>query len=218
MVKVIKKMGVVGIVDSDASRRIAQELSPGAVAWLEWRADCLDAIIPTVAFPWILTVRHPAEGGKRKLSVTQRRGIFLDLLPQATAVDIEMRSLKELSEVVQVAKCEGKKLIVSYHDFCGSPDAQALRDILRRGEDAGADIIKIASTTRHAADVALLLALFTQTDTPLALMGMGTLGLASRLLFACCGSVLNYGWLAKPNVSGQWSAAELTQLLHRVES
>ena len=31
----------------------------------------------------------------------------------------------------------------------------------------------------------------------------------SRLLFARCGSVLNYGYLHRPNASGQWEAWEL---------
>jgi 3-dehydroquinate dehydratase-1 len=46
-------------------------------------------------------------------------------------------------------------------------------------------------------------------------MGMGKLGLASRYLFACCGSVLNYGWIASPNVPGQFSALELREIIDR---
>jgi len=40
-------------------------------------------------------------------------------------------------------------------------------------------------------------------------MGMGRLGKASRVAAMACGSVLNYGWLERPNVAGQWSAVEL---------
>ena len=40
-------------------------------------------------------------------------------------------------------------------------------------------------------------------------MGMGRFGKVSRLLFAQAGAVLNYGYLDKPNASGQWEATLL---------
>ena len=47
-------------------------------------------------------------------------------------------------------------------------------------------------------------------------MGMGAFGQVSRLVLACAGSVLNYGYLDKPNAPGQWEARELTGLLRRL--
>ena len=45
-------------------------------------------------------------------------------------------------------------------------------------------------------------------------MGMGEYGQVSRLLFGGCGSVLNYGYLDRPQVPGQWPAEVLkTRLL-----
>jgi 3-dehydroquinate dehydratase-1 len=44
-------------------------------------------------------------------------------------------------------------------------------------------------------------------------MGMGALGKVSRLVFAEAGSVLNYGYLDRPNASGQWEATLLKQRL-----
>ncbi len=41
---------------------------------------------------------------------------------------------------------------------------------------------------------------------PLSVMGMGRFGKISRLLLAQAGSVLNYGYLDRPNASGQWEA------------
>ena len=51
---------------------------------------------------------------------------------------------------------------------------------------------------------------------PLSVMGMGPLGKASRLLFARAGSLLNYGYLGEPQVSGQWSALTLKARLEEV--
>jgi 3-dehydroquinate dehydratase-1 len=44
-------------------------------------------------------------------------------------------------------------------------------------------------------------------------MGMGRFGKVSRLLLAQAGSVLNYGYLDRPNASGQWEATILKQRL-----
>ncbi len=41
---------------------------------------------------------------------------------------------------------------------------------------------------------------------PLSVMGMGRFGKISRLLLAQAGSILNYGYLDRPNASGQWEA------------
>ena len=48
---------------------------------------------------------------------------------------------------------------------------------------------------------------------PLAVMGMGAFGKVSRLALGKSGSVLNYGYLDKPQVSGQWPAALLKERL-----
>jgi 3-dehydroquinate dehydratase-1 len=60
-----------------------------------------------------------------------------------------------------------------------------------------------------------LLDLFSISRLPLAVMGMGPLGMSSRVLLANCGSVLNYGWLHTPNVPGQWAAIELAKILRQ---
>ncbi len=45
---------------------------------------------------------------------------------------------------------------------------------------------------------------------------MGPLGKVSRLLFAAAGSVLNYGYLDRPQVAGQWEATVLKQRLREL--
>jgi 3-dehydroquinate dehydratase-1 len=47
-------------------------------------------------------------------------------------------------------------------------------------------------------------------------MGMGPLGKVSRLVLAAAGSRLNYGYLDKPQVPGQWPAPELVRRLEEV--
>jgi len=206
---------VVGIVDSPEALRKASRLPEGAVDFLEWRADCLGEGLPMGKHPWIVTARHPSEGGKNALSTAARREVLSKLMPKAAIVDIEVRSLGSLQSVVRQAKDSRVAVLASFHDFKKTPAIARLREVVLQAEDRGADAIKIATHTVSAADVARLLELFPLTRLPLAVMGMGPLGMSSRILFANCGSVLNYGWIHASNVPGQCSAADLAGILRQ---
>ena len=206
---------VVGIVDSMQARRFAARLGSGALDVFEWRADCLPGVasLPAGGLPWMLTVRHPAEGGAGNLSAPARESLFLRLLPGAAYVDIELRSMKTMRRVLAEAASRGITVIASFHDFRTTPSSAKLREAASRAADSGARIFKVATLTKTPCDIVRLLELFSESSLPLAVMGMGPLGRSSRLLFADCGSVLNYGWLHRPNVPGQWSALELKKML-----
>jgi len=212
---VFKPGALVGIVDSPEASRKASRLPACAVDFLEWRVDCLGRAIPKAKFPWIITARHPIEGGNNSMSTSARREALTGLLPVAAIVDIEVRSLVSLRTVIRQATESRVPVLGSFHDFKKTPSSARLREVIRMAGDHGADAIKIATHTASAADITRLLDLFSVSRLPLAVMGMGPLGMASRILFANCGSVLNYGWLHAPNVAGQWSAKELAAVLRQ---
>ena len=214
--KISNACAVVGIVDSSEAVSAAKRLPQGRVDYLEWRADFLGEKIPKSPIPWIITARHPLEGGKNALTQARRRELLLSLLPTAALVDIEVRSLAGLKDVAACAQSNGIGVIASFHDFEKTPETSRLRDVIRRAKDAGATLVKIATRTTTPKDVSRLLDLWNGCTLPLAIMGMGPLGMSSRLLFANCGSALNYGWLHSPNVPGQWSAAELRTLISKI--
>lgn len=135
----------------------------------------------------------------------------------AAAVDVETRSLNPLHDVVEAAHSSRVTVIASSHHFKNTPTTNVLREIEKKSRELGADVVKIATRTETPADVSRLLGLFEKATGPLSVMGMGRLGMASRLLFASCGSVLNYGWLDRPNVPGQWSARELKRVLDQLK-
>ena len=147
------------------------------------------------------------------MSLSARRKALLELLPAAALVDVEIRSLRGMKEVLTEARKAGVGVIASFHDFQKTPLASRLEDLVKQACDAGADVLKIATRADSPADVARLLNLLERSPLPLALMGMGRLGMASRVMLAAAGSVLNYGWLHRPNVTGQWSARELRGIL-----
>ena len=191
----------------------ARRLAKGDVDFLEWRADCLGARIVECGFPWIVTARHPGEGGQNAMTASARRAALRELLPVAAVVDVEIRSLRELAAVVREAKSGGVAVLASFHDFRATPAIERLMELARRAVDAGADVLKVATHTAAAGDVARLLEFLDAAPLPVAVMGMGSLGMASRVTLAAAGSMLNYGWLHRPNVTGQWSALELSRVL-----
>ena len=207
---------VVGIVDSPAALRAAGRLRRGEVDFLEWRADFLGTGIVKSKIPWIVTARHPAEGGQNEMSPPTRREALLELLPAAALVDVEIRSLGGMKQVLSEARKSGVGVIASFHDFQKTPSSARLEDLVKKASDAGADVLKIATHTNAPGDVARLLDLLGKTPRPLAVMGMGPLGMASRVMLAAAGSVLNYGWLHRPNVTGQWSAKDLRGILKKI--
>jgi 3-dehydroquinate dehydratase-1 len=164
--------------------------------------------------PAIITVRHPAEGGEGDLGDAERSVLYERYLPVAWAIDIEIRSLKALAGVIDTAK-RGKPLIIaSFHDFEKLPETDELMAQIDQGVAAGADIVKLAARLHSQDDLLRLVGILaSEKRVPLSVMGMGSLGKASRLLAAKSGSVLNYGFLTKANAPGQCPAEVLKQLL-----
>lgn len=215
---------IVGTVHSPDSLRAALKLRAHAVDLLELRVDhfaddpaTLLRAAPRLKAPLIVTVRHPAEGGKHGLAFARRRELYAQFLPWAAAIDVELRSVKSLQRTLGDARARGTRVIVSFHDFRATPGAARLTQIVRRAADAGADIVKIAARADTPAALHRLLGIFAAKNArPLSVMAMGAYGKVSRLLFAQAGSVLNYAFLGTANASGQWSVADFRARLAEV--
>jgi 3-dehydroquinate dehydratase I len=204
----------------------AARLLRGEVDFVEVRLDLLAGadralreVVPRLRMPVLLTARHPLEGGAKSLTLAQRVDLLMEFLPHATAIDIELRSVRSLASVLSEAKKLSLQRIISFHDFAKTPSLVRLRKIVAEAKKAGADIVKIATQLRDPRDLALLLELqASKPEVPLATMGMGSLGRVSRLALAAAGSRLNYGYLDRPQVPGQWPALELKRRIAEVLS
>ncbi len=206
---------MVGTVYSPGSLRAAIALAgtTGGPDLVELRVDHfaddpgeLDHLIALAPRPFIVTARHPREGGAGELSSERRRELYARFAARGAWVDVELRSLEELGGF------EGG-LIASFHDFEGIPSVPRLRARAASALGHGARIFKVAAMTRTPGDLAILLEFMAkERRLPLAVMGMGPLGRVSRLVLAAAGSALNYGYLGdKAQVSGQWPAALLRE-------
>jgi len=210
---------VVGTVHSAASLAAARKIRKGECDWLELRVDNffpnvkeLRRIAPKLPAARIVTVRHPSEGGMAQgMTPGERRALYGDFLEVAGLVDIELRQAAAMKGVIREARAAGIGVMLSHHDFQRTPAPAKLRDLARRARETGADIFKVAALTQSARDLATLIEfLVDEKDRlPLAVMGMGRYGRISRLVLAQAGSCLNYGYLGKPNASGQWPVALL---------
>jgi 3-dehydroquinate dehydratase-1 len=188
---------------------------------LELRLDSIDLPLTELVkhashlpLPLLVTARHPDEGGLGHLTTVQRTALLEALLPHAAFMDIELRSATEMLPLVRKAQSLGVGVIGSFHDFNSTPASAVLQGAIEFGLQHKLDAVKIAAQLRGPDDMArLLLILGEEKRIPLSVMGMGQLGRVSRLLFAKCGSVLNYGYLGQSNAPGQWPARQLKTLM-----
>ena len=217
----MNRPNVVATVHTPSGLRMAASLQRGEVDVVEFRLDALadrvdevERTLRALKIPALVTARHPAEGGVNHLSLAMRRSLLLRMLPFATLVDVELRSVDALEAVISAAKKRGVSVVVSDHHFRATPALANLFARERAAFRAGADIFKLATLTATTREFARLLAFIERkTKHRRAVMGMGAFGKVSRLTMAKAGSVLNYGYLNQPNAPGQWEARELKQLI-----
>lgn len=212
---------------SPGALRAALKVRPGEVDFLEIRVDNfandLDTLLPALPrlrVPLLITVRHPAEGGVNNLGFARRRELYAQFLPHAALIDVELRSFEKLAGTIEGAQRAGVKVIASVHHFHSTPSTASLQRAIRRAHAVGADICKMAALADTPAALGQLLAVLARKlPLPVSVMGMGRFGKVSRLLLAQAGSVLNYGYLDRPNASGQWEARTLkTRLAELIEA
>ena len=179
-----------------------------AIDALRSRIEKLDAGI-------IITARHSREGGLNRLTARNRRELLLSFLPQASWVDIELRSAAAMAAVLQAARKSGVRIILSFHDFQGTPGATQLDELARRAHSLGADLFKVATRTDRPAQLDRLLEFFERqrSSAKVVAMGIGKLGRKSRLELARRGCALHYGHLGSARAAGQLSIPELRRTL-----
>lgn len=215
---------VVGTIHDAAGIKVLKTLSTQHARGLDLLEARLDSAVEsalskmgTWPLPVIATARHPAEGGAGKLTLTQRRRLLESSLPWASALDIELRSSRELAPVVAEAHQFGRTVILSHHDFKATPSLASLKKLAARAADQGADLFKVAALLREPRDLQRLIEFQrANLQVPVVAMGMGPAGKLSRLVLSGFGAPLCYGWLGNPQVPGQWPALKLRGMLDEV--
>lgn len=212
-----------------------EELLKAGPDLAEWRADWYEhvsdreSVLEMLDFlrerlgemPLLVTFRTKEEGGDQAVSKAAYRD-FLRLVifsGKADLVDVELfRGEELLKEICQEAHERGVAVIASSHDFQGTPEKNEIIRRLRRMQDCGADLLKLAAMPKDTGDVLTLLSATWEMKEqyavqPLITMAMGGTGLVSRLSGELFGSALTFGSAGVASAPGQIGVAELKYML-----
>jgi|ERR1700736_1353801 len=214
---------LVAVIASPADLRFALQMKQ-LPDLFEFRLDCLCDVVnqlerklSILSAPVIITARDPREGGIGGLSFEKRRELLSRFLPRAKYLDVELRSARAFKPLLAQAQKRDVRVILSFHDFQSTPLSRSLCTKAFAAKKHGADIFKVATRTDTPAELARLVDFIMDCgmNLPISAMGIGKLGVLSRLLLAYCGSVFNYASCERPTVEGQLPIELLRSALAR---
>lgn len=193
---------------------------------LELRIDGIQRInLPRLMKPnkgeILITNRVKEEGGAFTGTEKERVALLLKAVDLgADYVDLELRTEPALIAdlLTRIKAHHGQtNLILSYHNHKETQSFEALKQILKKGVNAGADIIKIVSYAKKMEDNLTILGLIPYAQRKgkeIIAFCMGEKGKMSRVMAPLLGSYWTYASLNKGEVSapGQMTVKELKQM------
>ena len=202
---------------------------------VEWRVDWFEGVFDFAKVedvlkelrdilgdtPLLMTFRTSKEGGEKaidadaykELNIKAAKSGYVDL------VDVEIFTGDVIvSEIINEVHAAGVKVIASNHDFDKTPAKADIIYRLRKMQDMGADIPKIAVMPQSKKDVLTLLAATEEmtscyADRPIITMSMAGTGVISRLCGEVFGSSMTFGAAGKASAPGQMGVEDLNTVL-----
>lgn len=169
----------------------------------------------------LATFRTSKEGGEKAISnedyVALNKAIAAS--KKADLIDVEcFTGDEEVKEIVKAAHENDVYVVMSNHDFDKTPSHDDIIYRLRKMQDLGADIPKIAVMPTCKSDVLTLLSATVDmsekyADRPIITMSMAGTGVVSRLAGEVFGSCLTFGAAKKASAPGQINANQLDTVL-----
>ncbi|MDD3580806.1 MAG: type I 3-dehydroquinate dehydratase [Desulfobacca sp.] len=210
-------MPVVERTNEGAAQTLEQIAARGYLA--ELRIDYLSqpdlpSILKPRPGPVIVTNRLPQEGGQWQGSEADRQRLLEKALQLGVEyLDVELRAESRWRD--DLLKRRGQtKIILSWHDFQGTPGTAQLQDILDEQIELGADLVKLVTLARTPEDNLRVLALIPPTNAvgqEIIAFCMGPEGKFSRVIAPLLGSYLTFATLAagRESAPGQLTAAQV---------
>lgn len=176
--------------------------------------------------PLLVTFRTSKEGGEKaieaeayaELNISAAKTGYVDF------VDVEIFTGDDIvKKIIDGVHAEGVKVIASNHDFHKTPAKSDIIYRLRKMQDMGADIPKIAVMPQNKRDVLTLLSATEEmvtdyADRPIITMSMAGTGVISRLCGEVFGSSMTFGAAKKASAPGQMGVKDLETVLHLLHS
>ncbi|MBN2396889.1 MAG: type I 3-dehydroquinate dehydratase, partial [Deltaproteobacteria bacterium] len=169
----------------------------------------------------LVTARRKEEGGNFRGSETERIALLRQAVRMgADLVDVELGTDETLTAMLlEEIHREGNhtKLIVSSHDFKGTPPYRTLQDLCNRCTARGADIVKIVTCADSMEDnltILRLIAWAREKGQDIIALCMGERGTISRVMAPLLGSYLTFASLGEGEESapGQLTAHEMQEI------
>ncbi|RYM06484.1 type I 3-dehydroquinate dehydratase [Sporolactobacillus sp. THM7-7] len=221
--------------DIESLQRETAALKEKPVDLVEWRADFFEKIDDRneiiraakeirrllVDKPLLFTFRTAKEGGQREIEREDYIQLNTNLIKsgQVDFVDVELFSGDEtVSGLVETAHKNGVRVIISNHDFDGTPSTDTMVFRFKKMQELGADLTKIAVMPKSSTDVVTLLKVTdlmktSVADRPFITMSMSGRGVVSRLTGELFGSAVTFGSAGQASAPGQIEVEKLADWL-----
>lgn len=214
---------------------MAQEIIATPVDIIEWRLDWFEQvfevdkvieateklreIIPNV--PILCTFRTSNEGGERAISEAGYIELYEALIATnlVDLIDVELyMGEKVVNTLIQSAHNKGVKVVLSNHDFEKTPNRETIVTRLKKMQELGSDISKIAVMPQKEEDVLTLMSATLEMKnnypaTPVITMSMAGIGGVSRVSGELTGSCVTFGTVSKASAPGQIEVHHLKNIL-----
>jgi 3-dehydroquinate dehydratase type I len=164
--------------------------------------------------PFIVTNRRKGEGGQYKGQERKRLGVLQEALNLgADYIDVEFAVERSFLQRLLRDK-RGAQIILSFHDFRGTPSIKELQKLFGQMIQLGADVIKIVPFARSWEDNLSVLALIPfakERRQKIVAFCMGEKGKISRIFSPFFGAAWTYASIDRTRVSapGQMTVREL---------
>lgn len=190
--------------------------------WTEVRLDYLEQPDLSRLFrrrpgPVVATNRLAAEGGRWRGTEEERRRLLEEALPfQMDCLDVELAADRHWRRDLWDRR-GATKLILSWHDFSGTPEPARLEAVLEEMLAAPADILKLVTLAAQPSDNLRVLSLIPRARAQgkeIIAFCMGAAGKWSRIAAPLLGSYLTYAPFSRRGASapGQLTVNEVKRL------
>ena len=168
--------------------------------------------------PLLMTCRTSNEGGEKsikpddyaELVIRAAETGYVDLVDAEVFIGTDI-----VKEIIAGAHNAGVKVIGSNHDFNKTPDKDEIVERLRKMQELGVDIPKIAVMPKGMKDVVTLLAATEEmhrefADRPIVTVSMSETGVLSRICGEAFGSAITFGAAKNISAPGQMGVNDLS--------
>ncbi|MEM2875134.1 MAG: type I 3-dehydroquinate dehydratase [Candidatus Hadarchaeales archaeon] len=178
----------------------------------------LSRIMPC-GIPLILTNRPRKEGGGYEGGEKERVGALLESMDlRPSCVDVELSTPPDLMrEVLDEARRKKISVLISHHEFSGTPKPEFLEDILKKATDKG-NFVKIVTMAKTREDATRMLEFLVRTqersEVPLISFAMGEAGKITRYIAPVLGSPWMYAGVLEKTAPGQPDLKTAVEWIH----